>query len=165
MGVPNNTTFSLQHVVDEINPTTDDLQDCVNDANSASYDTTYYTAPATSLLEFRNYGAAAGTITMTLIMENYIFSPSNTFGASINGVTYYADNNGYYYNNNISVPAGTNIFYYIFANDGSGNDYDTYLEMYDDNMFYDSDYGLYPYLNGTYTTGTSNFTLYIYAYT
>ncbi len=55
MAVPNTNTFSLQNVVDEINPTTDDLQDCVNDANSAFYDTDYYTAPATSLLEFRNY--------------------------------------------------------------------------------------------------------------
>ena len=57
MAVPDTNTFSLQDVVDEINPTTDDLQDCVDDANSSDYDTTYYTAPATSLLEFRNYGA------------------------------------------------------------------------------------------------------------
>jgi hypothetical protein len=58
MAVPNTNTFSLQDVVNEINPTTDDLLDCINDANSALYDPNYYTAPATSLLEFRNYGAA-----------------------------------------------------------------------------------------------------------
>lgn len=57
MAVPNTNTFSLQDVVDEINPTTDDLQDCINDAIEGNYDPTYYTAPATSLLEFRNYGA------------------------------------------------------------------------------------------------------------
>lgn len=55
MAVPNTTTFSLQDVVDEISGAQTSLQDCVNDANSSSYDATYYTSPATSLLEFRNY--------------------------------------------------------------------------------------------------------------
>ena len=58
MAVPNTTTFSLQDVVNEITPTTNDLVDCVSDATAGSYDSTYYTAPATSLLEFRNYGNA-----------------------------------------------------------------------------------------------------------
>jgi hypothetical protein len=49
--------ITLQDVIDEINPTTDDLVDCIADADSAKFDATYYTAPATSLLEFRNYGA------------------------------------------------------------------------------------------------------------
>tara|TARA_R110002020_G_scaffold100855_1_gene238037 strand:+ start:6110 stop:7129 length:1020 start_codon:yes stop_codon:yes gene_type:complete len=61
MAVPDTTTFSLQDVVDEINPTTDDLNDCVSDATTGSYDTNYFTAPATSLLEFRNYGATVTT--------------------------------------------------------------------------------------------------------
>ena len=65
MAVPNTDTFSLQDVVDEINPTTDDLQDCVDDANSSDYDTTYYTAPATSLLEFRNYGNNTPVVSLT----------------------------------------------------------------------------------------------------
>lgn len=56
MAVPDTTTFSLQDVVDEINPTTNNLVDCIADAVEASYDPTYYTSPATSLLEFRNYG-------------------------------------------------------------------------------------------------------------
>ena len=56
MAVPDTNTFSLQDVVNEINPTTDDLQDCINDAVAGDYDPTYYTAPATNLLEFRNYG-------------------------------------------------------------------------------------------------------------
>ena len=62
MAVPDTDTFSLQDVVDEINPTTDDLQDCINDAIASKYDPDYYTAPATSLLEFRNYGAATGNL-------------------------------------------------------------------------------------------------------
>lgn len=57
MAVPDTNTFSLQDVVDEVNPTTDDLVDAIADADSGKYDGTYYTAPATSLLEFRNYGA------------------------------------------------------------------------------------------------------------
>lgn len=32
MAVPDTNTFSLQDVVSEINPTTDDLVDCVSDA-------------------------------------------------------------------------------------------------------------------------------------
>jgi len=44
-------------VVNEIIPTTNDLASCIADANASFYDPSYYTAPATSLLEFRNYGA------------------------------------------------------------------------------------------------------------
>jgi hypothetical protein len=55
MSVPNTNSFSLQDVVDEINPTSDDLATCVAEANSVGFDTEYYTAPATSLYEFRNY--------------------------------------------------------------------------------------------------------------
>jgi len=54
--VPNTTTFTLQDVCNVVlgNPTT--LQECVNNAITSWYDGTYYTAPATSLYEFRNYG-------------------------------------------------------------------------------------------------------------
>ena len=68
MAVPDTNTFSLQDVVDEINPTTDDLQDCINDAIEGKYDTNYYTAPATSLLEFRNYGSIPWGVSS--ILEN-----------------------------------------------------------------------------------------------
>jgi hypothetical protein len=56
MAVPDTTTFSLQDVVDEINPTTDDLQDCVNDAVSAKYDSNYI-GDRDRLSNFRNYGS------------------------------------------------------------------------------------------------------------
>lgn len=57
--VPNTETFTLQNVVDAVNPTTDDLQDCFNDANSSYFDPIYNNdsyAPANSMLRFRNYG-------------------------------------------------------------------------------------------------------------
>ena len=56
MGVPNTTTFSLQDVVDEIKPTTDDLVDCFADAVSGSFDPSYE-GSKNALLNFRNYGA------------------------------------------------------------------------------------------------------------
>ncbi len=71
MAVPDTTTFSLQDVVDEINPTTDDLVDCVSDATSGDYDTTYYSSPATSLLEFRNYGNSA-QLTLVVTGDNFV---------------------------------------------------------------------------------------------
>ena len=77
MAVPNTTTFSLQDVVDEVNPTTDDLLDCVSDANTGDYDASYFSAPATSLLEFRNYtDSATGTNTLTRSPNTLSFSRS-----------------------------------------------------------------------------------------
>ena len=81
MAVPNTTTFSLQDVVDEIKPTTDDLVDCVSDAQSGSYDGTYYSSPATSLLEFRNYGAVAPTLTLTTSLINFVVGNASAFQA------------------------------------------------------------------------------------
>ena len=56
MGVPNTTTFELQDVVDEVNPTTDDLVDCFADANASYFDSTYE-GSKNQLLNFRNYGS------------------------------------------------------------------------------------------------------------
>ena len=75
MAVPDTNTFSLQDVVNEVNPTTNDLQDCINDAANGQYDSTYYTAPATSLLEFRNYGAGSGTTQFTIDTRPEFTSP------------------------------------------------------------------------------------------
>ena len=66
MAVPNTDTFTLQNVVDEVNPTTDDLVDCFADATSSSFDSNY-SGDKNNLLNFRNYGGeqywdyAAGT--------------------------------------------------------------------------------------------------------
>ncbi len=66
MAVPNTTTFTLQNVVNEVNPTTDDLVDCFADATNSSFDSNY-SGDKNNLLNFRNYGGeqywdyAAGT--------------------------------------------------------------------------------------------------------
>ena len=38
MAVPDTTTFTLQDVVTEVNPTTDDLVDCFADAVAGKFD-------------------------------------------------------------------------------------------------------------------------------
>ncbi len=54
MKVPDTNTFSLQDVVDVINPTTDDLVDCFSDADPDAFDPSYE-GSKNSLLNFRNY--------------------------------------------------------------------------------------------------------------
>jgi len=54
MAVPNTTTFTLQNVVDEVNPTTDDLAACFTDADECYFDPTYE-GSKNNLLNFRNY--------------------------------------------------------------------------------------------------------------
>jgi len=54
MAVPNTATFTLQDVVDEVNPTTDDLVDCFADADAAKFDPAY-SSTKDQLLHFRNY--------------------------------------------------------------------------------------------------------------
>ena len=56
MAVPDTTTFTLQNVVDEVNPTTDDLVDCFADAVASKFDSSYE-GSKNQLLNFRNYGA------------------------------------------------------------------------------------------------------------
>lgn len=58
MAVPNTNTFTLQNVVDEVNPTTNDLVDCFADANPSYFDPTYE-GSKNNLLNFRNYGSVS----------------------------------------------------------------------------------------------------------
>lgn len=55
MGVPNTTSFSLLDVVNEVSPSSNDLQTCFDEANPNYFDDEYYLF-GTKLLEFRNYG-------------------------------------------------------------------------------------------------------------
>ena len=59
MAVPDTTTFTLQDVVDEVNPTTDDLADCFTDANIFLFDPAY--SSSVGLLKFRNYNGGFRT--------------------------------------------------------------------------------------------------------
>ena len=59
MAVPDTTTFTLQDVVDEVNPTTDDLADCFSDANIFLFDPAY--SSSVGLLKFRNYNGGFRT--------------------------------------------------------------------------------------------------------
>ena len=56
MAVPDRDDFTLQNVVTEVNPTTNDLVDCFADADSAKFDSSY-SGTKNQLLNFRNYGA------------------------------------------------------------------------------------------------------------
>jgi len=69
MGVPNTTTFTLQNVVDTVNPTTDDLVDCFNDAIIGKFDSNYGPGDESNLLQFRNYDAG-GSWALSDITEN-----------------------------------------------------------------------------------------------
>ena len=73
MAVPNTTTFTLQDVVTEVNPTTDDLVDCFADAVASKFDSNY-SGSKNSLLNFRNYGAV--TITTFHLTVN---TPKSSF--------------------------------------------------------------------------------------
>ena len=65
MGVPNTTTFTLQNVVDAVNPTTDDLVDSFADAVSSKFDSDYE-GSKNQLLNFRNYdGVTLIAVTMS----------------------------------------------------------------------------------------------------
>lgn len=60
MAVPDTTTFTLNDVVTEVVPTTDDLIDCFSDAVSSKFDSAY-SGSKNQLLNFRNYGAVSLT--------------------------------------------------------------------------------------------------------
>ncbi len=54
MAVPDTNTFSLQDVINEVNPTSNDLVDCFSDANAVGFDPAYE-QDKDELNDFRNY--------------------------------------------------------------------------------------------------------------
>ena len=125
MGVPNTTTFELQDVVDEVNPTTDDLVDCFNDATASYFDSTYE-GSKNQLLNFRNYGSgnaltqfsgSAGQmgikfICTQTIATNYWHNGSGTLPAV--GDTVYTNSGGTTATADRYIRAG--LGYYTFSN-------------------------------------------------
>jgi len=85
MGVPNTTTFTLQNVVDEVNPTTDDLVDCFADAISSKFDSAY--SSSVGLLKFRNYGA--GPTLITAYMGTAVSKPASACSEFVNVQVWY----------------------------------------------------------------------------
>ena len=92
MSVPNTTTFDLEDVVNEINPTTDDLVDCFADANDDFFDPTYE-GSKNSLLNFRNYNAYYEGI-LYIVDKNYVDSSEPWSDVTDEGVTT-TNNDGY----------------------------------------------------------------------
>ena len=76
MAVPDTDDFTLQDVVTEINPTTDDLVDCFADADVNQFDGDYE-GDKTQLLNFRNYGAVCQATTGWADQAGVIGSFSN----------------------------------------------------------------------------------------
>ena len=75
MAVPNTTTFDLQDVVDEVNPSSNDLVACFAAAND-DYFNPLYEGNKDNLLNFRDYGShnAASDYTITASPNSYNFS-------------------------------------------------------------------------------------------
>jgi hypothetical protein len=104
-GVPNTTDFSLADVIAAVLPSSNDLQECFNDAVDDAFDSTYGPGDKSNLLQFRNYGNdiaaqnpvyiggqygtdACGATRNTLVWKNK--NPSSVE----NGDKFWVDNNG-----------------------------------------------------------------------
>lgn len=71
IGVPNTTTFTLADVIAAVNPSSNDLQECFNDAISGAFNTTY-DEDKDELDDFRDYGNnAAAQNTVQIANSNY----------------------------------------------------------------------------------------------
>ena len=106
MAVPDTTTFSLDDVVTEVNPTTDDLVDCFADATAACFDSAY-SGTKNQLLNFRNYGA----VCTTSYSSSVGVKPKIACSATLNQ-TYYHNGSGTYpatADNCYSNSAGTTV--------------------------------------------------------
>jgi hypothetical protein len=125
MAVPDTNTFTLQNVVDEVNPTTDDLNDCFGGSNDNYFDVEYR-GSKNSLLNFRNYNGSSdlyitSVIVYGTIMEIIIIHTFNPVQLSIdNGVNWTSDLasfNGAFQYTFTGITAGT---YNIKARDYKG---------------------------------------------
>jgi hypothetical protein len=103
MEVPDNNTFSLQDVVDSVNPTTDDLIDCFADAVASEFDGDYE-GSKNNLLNFRNYEGV-------LAVNSYVIRAGSTAALACAGesfVTLFQRSTSFNFNDPIySNSAGT----------------------------------------------------------
>jgi len=112
MAIPDRDDFTLQNVVTEINPSTNDLVDCFADADVNQFDGDYV-GDKNQLLNFRNYGAvcqattgwvdASSLATLSGIVSNRYRSfgnqlqAPNPFNRTINFFTLTPSNNSLTY--------------------------------------------------------------------
>jgi len=127
MGVPDTTTFTLQNVVDEVNPTTDDLVDCFADANANYFDSSYE-GSKNQLLNFRNYGSQNALTQFTGSSGQndikFICNQSTTTNYWHNGsATYPQANDDVYTDSNGATSFG---FTYMLTSGGGGGYYLTF---------------------------------------
>jgi len=80
IGVPNTTTFSLADVIAAVNPSSNDLQECFNDAVSNAFNATY-DEDKDELDDFRDYGNNASAQN-TIYIANSNYTISTACGAS-----------------------------------------------------------------------------------
>lgn len=91
MAVPNTNTFSLQDVVDEVNPTTDDLVDCFADAVASKFDSTYE-GSKDRLSNFRNYDS--DSLTQFQASSFFINAGANQCSSPQSPSPFFHDGNG-----------------------------------------------------------------------
>lgn len=100
MAVPDTTTFTLQDVVNEVNPTTDDLVDCFADANASDFDVVYE-GSKDELLNFRNYN---GTVEGEFFLSKQYVDEDSACGQAANDIKYHNNITG-------NLPKVTSIVY------------------------------------------------------
>ncbi|MGB5819770.1 MAG: hypothetical protein WBG90_09825 [Saonia sp.] len=113
MAVPNNYSFSLQTVINEIPGSQDDLAECFSEATDSLFDSNYR-GSKNSLRNFRNYNAAPPVTTYAVslgrnsIEQQACTSPESTYYVS-GGANFYQAT-GLYTNSNGTIKAPA--FYY-----------------------------------------------------
>ena len=113
MGVPNTNTFTLQNVVDVVNPTSNDLADCFADAISNNFDATY-SGSKNSLLNFRNYHTATTeTFNFTTTKNGVVGIGVADYGTGSLSVSWVSTG--------VIVSSGTNTSIDLTGNTGSTN--------------------------------------------
>lgn len=90
MAIPDTDTFTLQDVVNEINPTTDDLVDCFADAVSNKFDSGHE-GDKDRLLNFRNYD---GAVNSAFLLSNPEIISSSACGKSTPNTRYHNNTTG-----------------------------------------------------------------------
>lgn len=121
MAVPNTNTFSLQDVVDEVNPTTDDLVDCFAYAVASKFDSTYE-GSKDRLSNFRNYDS--DSLTQFTASSFFLNAGSNQCSNTPSFVAFFHDGNG----------SGPDYGDTVYRSDGISFDANVYRKYFPPNL-------------------------------